>query len=131
MAEIDGWHEKRNFKRRHAAAEPRYPHIGYHDVIDIDGNVIRGRDASEQGAHSYPHNTNSIGVCLLGTDAYTPQQWLALREYVANAKRRWPGLHVRGHRDINPHKTCPGFNVVKWVINGCKPMQGHIYRPGM
>lgn len=130
VSEIDRWHKENRWKRSNAAVStPRFPHIGYHAVIDIDGNTVVCRDPSEQGAHAYPDNTNSLGVCLLGTDKFTPQQWVALAEYVANAERRWPGIRVRGHGDLNPNKTCPGFSVPYWNTHGRKPLANHIYRP--
>ncbi|VEI47016.1 Uncharacterised protein [Actinobacillus equuli] len=35
-------------------------------MIDIDGSVETGRQVGEIGAHVKGHNSNSVGICLIG-----------------------------------------------------------------
>lgn len=126
---IDSWHKDRGFKRSEQAAQefnPHLRHIGYHFVIDIDGQVHTGRSRDEVGAHAANFNANSISICLVGgieRDArYTPPQWKALKNLVLlqayqlrvplskplrSYDDRAPGGFrmtggVCGHRDLSP-----------------------------
>jgi N-acetylmuramoyl-L-alanine amidase len=114
-ADIDRWHKERGFRK-----------IGYHWVIDLDGTVHAGRQESEIGAHAEGHNADSIGICLIGTDKFTPAQWGALKSLVDEIKGCYPtAKSVIGHRDIpGVHKECPGFSVAFWLIKG--PEREHI-----
>ena len=127
---IDEWHRERGFKRdwkRRAEWNPGLGHIGYHWVIDTDGCIHSGRAMDEVGAHAAGYNTDSIGVCLVGTDAFTPAQWVALRGLVERIRQEWPIVHVLGHRDLpGVHKTCPGFDVYAWDAGSREPVHGHI-----
>lgn len=146
---IDGWHAERGFARRPEAVRARnahLPHIGYHFVIDLDGLVESGRGLSEVGAHVAGHNTSSVGVCLIGGAEpharYTQRQWMALRMLVATLWHKLPGAIVCGHRDLSPDKdgdgritsvdwlkTCPGFDVGRWIEAGLQPLLDHMLPP--
>ena len=61
-ADIDKMHRARGFKM-----------IGYHYVIDLDGNIEQGRPLTMNGAHcekpgfsGRPYNQHSIGICYIG-----------------------------------------------------------------
>lgn len=127
---IDGWHRARGFKRewrRRTEFNPGLESIGYHWVIDLDGQVYTGRAPDEIGAHALGHNLDSLGVCLVGFDQFTRAQWAALRELVADVRRDWPTVRVLGHRDLpNVAKTCPGFDVTAWDAGAREPVFGHI-----
>ena len=118
-AEIDKWHRERGFSK-----------IGYHYVIRRNGTVEKGRDVSEVGAHVAGHNTNSIGVCLVGgVDAnnkskadfnYTYAQMEALDVLLGDLlggildPKYSPNVKIVGHRDLDPGKACPCFDVRRW-----------------
>jgi hypothetical protein len=55
-----------------------YEDIGYHLVIQPSGEVERGRALNKIGAHVKGHNTSNIGVCLIGTDRFSMEQFDAL-----------------------------------------------------
>lgn len=113
--------------------------IGYHYVIEPNGDLVTGRPESEVGAHVEGHNARSIGVCMIGTERFSVEAWAALRLLVHNLQRRYPQAIVRGHRDYSPDldgdgkiernewtKTCPGFDVATWLANDCMPSQEDI-----
>jgi len=66
--------------------------IGYHWLIDRDGQVIAGRTATTIGAHVADHNWGTLGICLIGghgattndrfSDHFTPAQNTALRRLI-------------------------------------------------
>ena len=55
VADITRWHKQRGWKT-----------IGYHYVVDQEGNVYPGRPLEQAGAHCLDHNKNSIGVVYCG-----------------------------------------------------------------
>jgi len=120
--------EKRDEIGRWHVEENKWKAIGYHYIVDRDGRVAPGRSLDDAGAHTYGHNANSIGVCLIGghassaTDAfdvnYTSAQDQALRVLISELKIRFPGIvKVSGHNDYTKAKACPGFNVKRWLAN--------------
>ena len=117
-AVIDEWHKERGWKG-----------IGYHFVIlngrgkvgayqaHFDGVVEVGRPIQRAGAHTKGHNADSVGICLIGNNHFTAKQLLVALPELLKALKRDYGLgddDVHGHRDFNPNKTCPNFDV-KWL----------------
>ena len=101
--------------------------IGYHYLIDRDGQWAAGRPLRESGAHTRGENADSIGVALLGghgaaaTDAFfdhfTHQQSLMLRRMISDFEDLYGPLRVHGHNEFAA-KGCPGFNVHDWLRSG-------------
>lgn len=133
ISDIDYWHKQRGFKRASQARENHLPHIsscGYHHVITLDGDIQQGRAHSEIGAHVKGHNTDSIGICMIGSDQFTMEQWQALRVLVSGLLALYPESELYGHRDFNPHKTCPCFDVEHWFNSGMIPDPEHLLAKG-
>ncbi|MGL9772868.1 MAG: hypothetical protein ACR5LG_00140 [Sodalis sp. (in: enterobacteria)] len=61
---IDRWHRARGFHRDAPANDNGRTSIGYHGVIDADGQWLTRRDVEEVGAHVRGHNADSLGLCL-------------------------------------------------------------------
>ena len=122
--DIDSWHKERGFKRAddfRQRQEFRLGSIGYHFVIGINGALWNGRHADEVGAHARRYNSHSIGICMVGRDKFTAEQWETLKFNVKAQLRKYPQAEVIGHREVNPKKTCPGFDVKAWLENDMKP----------
>lgn len=93
---------------------------GYHYVIPTDGILEPGRPEEMVGAHCKGHNRHSIGVCYVGglskdgqpADTRTEAQRATLRALLEDLHRRYPKALIVGHRDLDPRKTCPCFDVV-------------------
>ncbi|MDA9114023.1 N-acetylmuramoyl-L-alanine amidase [Alphaproteobacteria bacterium] len=91
--------------------------IGYHNVILRNGKVESGRPTYWVGAHTYGYNQNSLGICLIGRNQFTVQQFESLKNLIVELKREYPIAKIKGHRDmIDTQKTCPNFNVAEWLI---------------
>jgi len=105
--------------------------IGYHYVVcngyenksDIfednvmNGEVQIGRPLGIVGAHVRGHNTGSIGICMIGIDEFTEEQFVGLGQLVIGLIEQF-GLSVDdvyGHRDFDTHKTCPNFDVKLFI----------------
>lgn len=99
----------------------RFKDIGYHYYITRDGTVHDGRPLEQVGAHCRNHNRHSIGICYEGgldaqgrvADTRTPAQKDSLQRLVAELEERFPRALVVGHRDLDPRKGCPGYEVTK------------------
>lgn len=132
IRDIDRDHAVRGFQREEEAIarfNSAYPYIGYHAVIDVYGRIHSGRGENEVGAHAVGHNAHSLGVCLMGTDQFTVEQWISLKAVVQDWQRRFGDMRVRGHREVNSHKECPGFDTGHWIAGGMEPLPGHVWRP--
>lgn len=144
--QIDAMHRQRGFQRQPAAVT-RYqpvlqhalPSIGYHWVIELDGQLKPGRHPEEIGAHVQGSNAKSLGICLIGTDSFSLEQWATLKVLISNLRQSHPDARIRGHRDFSPDldgdgvierhewlKICPGFDVQTWLAGGMKPATGHL-----
>lgn len=155
VEDIDAWHAAREFHRQpewRQVQNPDLAAIGYHYVIYPRGTVVTGRHVDEPGAHARGFNKRSIGICLIGTDAFTAEQWDSLGHLVTAEVARCscipgPGdrrgglsratalvvaekndIRIAGHRDLpEVHKECPGFSVSDWLAGGMAPLAGHIH----
>lgn len=134
--DIDNWHLQRGFSRSKKWRKQFNPYLeacGYNAVIPVNGDIQLGRHPDEPGAHTRGYNRTSLGVCLIGTDAYEFQQWNALAQLVEmwSHRIRICGIDemieasVHGHNEFSK-KSCPGFDVQEWLAGGMKPLKGHI-----
>jgi len=123
-AEIRRWHMGKGWRD-----------IGYHRVIKNgwpthgmfidaeDGAVECGRDldgdqyiiGAEVGAHALGYNTNSIGICMIGKDRFTPSQIGSLLKLLQELRERFHITpdHILGHYETaKAHgKTCPNIDM--------------------
>lgn len=158
VQEIDNWHAARGFKRTpewRASQNPELTSIGYHFVIYVSGAVATGRHPDEVGAHVSGYNANSIGICLVGCDQFSQEQWDTLRDHLCglaksleqqapNSPRRFNnptpaeaiaifaklGVRVVGHTELNPDKTCPNLDAQAWLAGDMKPLEGQVFIHG-
>jgi N-acetyl-anhydromuramyl-L-alanine amidase AmpD len=103
LEEIRSWH----------VGDNGWSDIGYHFVIRKSGEVEAGRDIVRTGAHTLGHNTNSIGICLVGGNNeadFTFKQYKALDKLVNSLQRNRQPLRISGHNEYSS-KECPCFNV--------------------
>lgn len=107
---------------------------GYHWVIDTKGKVIKLLDEDKVANGVKGYNANSIHVAWIGgidrdhprgIDNRTPEQKLALYDWLTKLKLRFPDAQIMGHRDISPDlnhngvvdpweriKECPCFDAM-------------------
>lgn len=109
--DIDKWHRERGWQC-----------IGYHWVVCIDGTVEPGRKPEMIGSHAEGHNAKSLGICMIGKDKFTHEQWDSLATLVRGLVREYPAARVIGHYEVAVNgKTCPNFDVRSWWADNCIP----------
>ena len=84
--------------------------IAYHYYVRKSGLVCRGRPEDTAGAHTQGYNGVSIGVCFEGNferESIGETQFEAGRALIRDILRRYPGIRIVGHRELNA-TACPG-----------------------
>lgn len=127
IRDVDAWHATRGFRRKAEDLDwqPTLPYIGYHGIIDVHGQFWAGRGENEVGAHAEGNNWDSLGYCLMGTSAFTMAQWGALKSLIEDVLKRYGPIKILGHREVSS-KSCPGFDISKWLENKMEPLQEYL-----
>ena len=112
IQQIRQWHMQQGFDS-----------IGYHYVIDVNGDVIDGRPLYLIGAHCHGQNNDSIGIAYIGgideqgnhCNTMTIEQENALISLCLLLKKRFQKMTIHGHNEFS-NKLCPCFNVIDWLL---------------
>jgi hypothetical protein len=89
--------------------------LGVQYVMDRNGRIYQTLPDGARGAHIMPgrgvgaglSNANTIGMEVIGRDDrdITPAQVEAAKRFYAELQKRYPGINVFGHGEVNPgHK---------------------------
>ena len=92
--------------------------IGYHYVIDLQGNIHEGRDVLVRGSHVDGANTGAIGILWLadfvpgpwldGNDQMTDAMYASTRRLIGHLMGRFPSVtRLGGHQEFSSSE-CPG-----------------------
>ena len=118
----------RVFRALHRAVNG-WDDIGYHFVIgngtlSCDGEIETGRPVWAAGAHAREHNSDSIGICLVGNfceTSPTRKQIASLKDLLGKLLEEFSlsTSCILLHRDVPGCRTeCPGDNLtIKDVID--------------
>lgn len=93
--------------------------IGYHFGIDWEGDIHILRPINKAGAHCRGKNRYSIGICVLGLQAFNSIQMEQLGRLVDtlcmifSLKKE----DIKPHNFYNKNKTCPNFNFDSFIDN--------------
>lgn len=106
--------------KRYHVEQLGWSDIGYHYVVEEDGNVYKGRSEDRVGAHVKNYNSNSIGVAYVGgcskddidvaKDTRTEAQKAVLITLLSDLRARYPKATFHGHNEF-ANKACPSFDV--------------------
>jgi len=107
--DINNWHNERGWNG-----------IGYHYVVLLDGSIQVGRNEETTGAHTFGHNSDSIGVCYIGgmikigepADTRTDAQKESLEKLAYYLLAKYPKARAFAHTDFSD-KTCPVYDAAK------------------
>jgi N-acetyl-anhydromuramyl-L-alanine amidase AmpD len=105
--------------------------VGYHVIIEKDGNPVHLADASAITNGVRGHNYHAYHICWMGGrdgDDRTIEQKVTLMNEILWAMEAFPNAEVVGHRDLSPDldgdgvveshewlKLCPQFDVKEFV----------------
>lgn len=101
--------------------------VGYHVVIMPDGARTYTRGLNQKGAHVAGHNEGNIGICLVGTDKFTKEQFDILHSTLEDLRRchNWPQFELYCHHEFDTAKaqgkTCPNIDpkrLLYWYLTG-------------
>ena len=67
--------------------------IGFHFIIDPQGQILMGRHSSKVGAYSSEFNETSLGICVIGSrHEMEDAQSIALTLLLENLKTEFPEI---------------------------------------
>ena len=67
--------------------------IGFHFIIDSQGQILMGRHSSKVGAYSPDFDETSLGICIIGTrHEMEDAQSIALTLLLENLKTEFPEI---------------------------------------
>ncbi len=121
LEEIRRWHLNRGWRD-----------IGYHFLVQRNGEVEEGRPIEQTGAHTKGENFDSIGIAYVGgvesekqngkwiaKDTRTPEQKDALEDLLCRLKGLYSSAVIYGHNNFST-KSCPCFDAkteYEWISN--------------
>lgn len=116
---IDSWHKERGWDG-----------IGYHFLIlnsyptyrslkerrpavENDGLIEEGRPLEKMGAHCRGHNLDSVGIALVGVNAFSKAQIYSLQKLIKLLLKQF-NLSINdvyGHYEFDRMKSCPNLDM--------------------
>ena len=101
--------------------------IGYAIVITRLGEIQRGREDDEVQAAVKGYKHTSFNRCIIGgakeeywkeaEDNFTAEQWESLKKELTRLVKKYPDAKIVGHRDLDPNKFCPSFDVRDYLLH--------------
>lgn len=91
-----------------------WPGIGYHYLINTDGQILQVNELDTVSYHNGYNNTAAVGIAMIGNMELgppTPPQQKSLEKLIQSLKKDLPRLsHLLGHKELPGAATaCPGF----------------------
>ena len=122
--QVNSFNERFRELRRWHMVDRHWSDIGYHWVIDRDGEILPGRAETTIGAGVMGHNAGVIHICMLGghgsaetdrfRDHFTERQSRSVLSMIGNISGRTRITRISGHNEWAA-KACPGFHVPTWL----------------
>tara|TARA_R110000744_G_scaffold49124_3_gene106824 strand:+ start:49 stop:450 length:402 start_codon:yes stop_codon:yes gene_type:complete len=107
--------------RKWHVEERRWPDVGYHYVILLDGTIQLGRPLEIAGAHTRGFNSESIGICYIGgadnVDTRTCEQKNTLNTLLSFLRLTFKDARVHSHSNFTTKKSCPSFDATNEYKN--------------
>lgn len=89
---------------------------GYQLVITKDGVVHECRSMERQPAAQYPHNRDTIAICLTGRHEFSEAQRNSLLAVTKAINEAYEGnITFHGHKEVDPYRTCPNYPYKDWL----------------
>ena len=108
--------------KKYHMEERGYSDVGYHFLIEENGQIVEGRPLDRDGAHAHGHNKGSIGICVIGNfdeDFLSPPQMLALTALIEHFCDLYSldNQYVFGHSELEgvDPTACPGRHLLGFL----------------
>lgn len=91
--------------------------IGYHYLVDNQGRLRLGRPVDLAGAHCKGHNSDSIGLAMIGNfqeKGIGELQINGLYAALEDLCRIYPKAKILGHKEL-AHTLCPGRYIMEII----------------
>jgi hypothetical protein len=111
ISEIRSWHRARG-----------WIDVGYHGVIQPDGEWQKGRGLNVRGAGVSGENEGNLHICLIGRSKFSKRQFDTLRYHLEAIFMLYDieDWNIFTHHQFNPSKTCPNIpinNLLCWYYH--------------
>lgn len=127
--EIRHWHTDTPPKGR------GWSDIGYHAVVETDGGWGKGRAEIVEGAHVEGHNLNNLGICMVGKDKFSRDQFSTLKCVLKQWMACWRipidnvYCHYQWDTAIAQGKSCPNMKIEDlhaWMLGDNSAIEKYI-----
>lgn len=127
----------------HTAPAPKgrgWKQVGYSDMILLSGaltNLVPYNDDDNIDPWELTNGVKGINrearhIVYVGgrpsRDTRTPEQTETMKNYVLDMIAKYPRIEVGGHRQWDPNKACPSFDVPVW-LRSIGVAEKNIYNP--
>jgi N-acetylmuramoyl-L-alanine amidase len=125
-----------NIRRQHME-ENGWSNVGYHGIINPNGDWEQGRPFNEKGAHVKGANEGSIGICLIGTDRFTKAQFKTLDQKLDGILMAYqiPVWEIWCHHEFPSAKLqgkeCPSMravNLIAWYLGHNEAIEPYLLK---
>ena len=103
--------------RKHWKEALGWKSVGYHKIIEANGNIVQLAPDSAITNGVQGHNSTSLHVCYIGgkdEDDRTISQRQAIAAVLLGWLQKYPTARICGHRDFaGVTKDCPRFSAEK------------------
>jgi N-acetyl-anhydromuramyl-L-alanine amidase AmpD len=110
----------------HMGPKKGYDDIGYHFMVDDNGNIYEGRYLAFKGSHVEKANTGKIGILVMGDFEHqmldwddeepTTSQLNSVTSLIKILKSNFSRItKLGGHKDYKPSTECPGGELYKLI----------------
>jgi len=112
---IDVWHRQMGWsgcRYHYVICNGKADHYLPYDP-ELDGKIQRARPLDIIGDHCRGHNSESVGICLIGRNLFSSSQLYRALPFLLNKLLKILDVDeqaIFGHRDFNANKTCPNID---------------------
>lgn len=98
--------------------------IGYHYVIQSNGDLQIGRSVDKNGAHTLQHNKDSLAVAIAGgmdwegnivENSFTKDTLIVLSDMIEKLMCMYPDVPIYGHRELDKNRECPCMDIPEFI----------------
>jgi N-acetyl-anhydromuramyl-L-alanine amidase AmpD len=113
-------------EEKHMVSVHQWEDVGYHYIIEPNGDIFEGRHLAFKGSHVELANTGKIGILITGdfdpsvwnpnSGKPTPAQMKSAEDLINALKGAFSTItKIGGHKDYKVKTVCPGDELYKLI----------------